>query len=228
MAWPIDPRPAKSLVTLRDQINVLSPYRDKSSDSMLASSGHTQQNPTSDHEPRTGAGGVGVVTALDITHDPDHGINSETLAEALRAAQDSRIKYIISNRKIASGSGQDHAAWEWRTYTGRNPHNHHCHISVKADPAAYDSTAPWTINMTIQAGAANAPIAAPSDPVLQEGASGADVKRLQTLLNAKGVPVGVDGIFGEKTNDAVKAFQTAKGLVPDGVCGRHTWEALKA
>lgn len=228
MTWPNDPRPAKSLVTLRDQINALSPHRDKSSDGMLASGPHHVVNPNSDHEPHVMDGSVGVVTALDITNDPAQGINSETLAEALRTAQDSRIKYLISNRKIASGTGQGQPAWRWRPYTGTNPHNHHCHISVKADPAAYDSAAPWTITMTIQPGAANAPIAAPSDPVLQEGASGADVKRLQTLLNAKGVPVGVDGVFGEKTNDAVKAFQKAKGLVPDGVCGRHTWEALKA
>lgn len=82
--------------------------------------------------------------------------------------------------------------------------------------------------MVIQPGAANASITGPSDPVLQEGTSGADVSRMQTLLNAKGIAVGVDGIFGSKTTDAVKAFQSAHNLVADGVCGRHTWDALKA
>jgi hypothetical protein len=228
MAWPIDPRPAKSLITLRNQVDALSPHRDKSSDGMLASAPHHVANPNSDHEPHVMDGAIGVVTALDITNDPGHGINSETLAEALRTAQDSRIKYLISNRKIASGTGQGQPAWQWRPYTGVNPHDHHCHISVKAEPAAYDSTAPWTINMVVQPGAANAPITAASDPVLQEGTSGADVRRMQTLLNAKGIAVGVDGIFGSKTADAVKAFQSANNLVADGVCGRHTWDALKA
>jgi hypothetical protein len=147
MGWPNDPRPAKSLVVLRNQINALSPQRDKSSDGMLASDAHTQANPTSDHEPRIGDGGVGVVTAIDISNDPAHGISSEGLAEALRAAKDERIKYIISNKKIASGTGQaPHPAWQWRPYPvppNRNPHDHHVHISVKSAKEHYDSTAPW-------------------------------------------------------------------------------------
>lgn len=228
MGWPNDPRPAKSLVVLRTQINTLSPNRDKSSDGMLASGAHTQANPTSDHEPRIGDGGIGVVTAIDITNDPVHGIDSEKLAEALRAAKDERIKYIISNRKIASGTGQDHEAWKWRPYTGVNPHNHHVHISVKADKNLYDSTAAWVIDLNVPAGAAaTAPIAS-IFALLREGAHGPDVVRLQELLNARGAALSVDGDFGNATKMAVKAFQGAKGLVADGVVGRHTWEALQA
>ena len=226
MAWPADPRPAKSLVTLRDQINALSPNRDRSSDGMLASKFHTQANPTSDHEPRVGDGGIGVVTAIDITHDPVHGIDSEALAEALRTAQDGRIKYIISNRKIASGTGQGHPAWQWRPYGGANPHNHHCHISVKPGKEDYDSTAAWVISLApSDASVAAAPVV--SDPVLRQGANGDDVKRLQNLLNLRGAVLRVDGDVGGKTADAVEAFQAAKGLVADGVVGKYTWLALK-
>lgn len=226
MGWPNDPRPAKSLVTLRNQINVLSPNRDKSSDGMLASMAHTQANPKSDHEPRIGDGGIGVVTALDITHDPAHGIDSEQLAEALRAAKDGRIKYIISNRKIASGTEQDHTAWEWRAYNGANPHNHHVHISVKSDKSNYDSTEPWVIALKA---AAVAVAAGPtvSDPLLREGAFGPDVVRLQKLLNARGAALDVDGDFGNATSMAVMKFQEDKGLVADGVVGVQTWNAFK-
>lgn len=36
----------------------------------------------------------------------------------------------------------------------------------------------------------------------------------------------VDGIYGTKTKNAVAAFQSAKGLTSDGVCGPKTWAAL--
>jgi len=36
----------------------------------------------------------------------------------------------------------------------------------------------------------------------------------------------VDGVFGPKTEAAVKAFQTDQGLVVDGIVGRNTWKAL--
>lgn len=227
MGWPNDPRPAKSLVTLRSQINALSPNRDKSSDGLLASNAHTQGNPSSDHEPRIGDGGIGVVTAFDITHDPAHGIDSEQLAEALRAAKDDRIKYIISNKKIASGIDQDHPAWQWRPYTGKNPHNHHVHISVKSDKRFYDSTRDWVISLNPARNVVEAPPVAPSVPVLREGALGLDVVRLQALLNAHGAALEVDGDFGNGTKMAVKKFQDDHNLVADGIVGRQTWDALK-
>lgn len=40
--------------------------------------------------------------------------------------------------------------------------------------------------------------------------------------------VAVDGVFGERTESAVIAFQTAHGLAPDGVAGPATWAALVA
>ena len=228
MGWPNDPRPAKSLVALRNQINTMFPGRSVASDGMLASSAHTQANPTSDHEPRIGDGGVGVVTAIDITNDPAKGIPSEALAEALRAAKDNRIKYIISNKKIASGAGEPPGpAWQWRPYNGKNPHDHHCHISVKADKALYDSTAPWAITLNaLPANVVSPP--ATTEPRLQEGANGDDVKRLQTLLNRHGATLTVDGDFGNGTKMAVRIFQSAKGLVEDGIVGPQTWDALKA
>ena len=53
------------------------------------------------------------------------------------------------------------------------------------------------------------------------------VIRLQERLNALGYDVGsVDGIFGDGTRNAVIAFQSAKGLVADGIVGQATWKAL--
>ena len=67
---------------------------------------------------------------------------------------------------------------------------------------------------------------ATSQPTLRKGNRGTDVRTLQTLLGDKGYTVLVDGIFGNKTYEAVKAFQTDRGLVVDGVVGVKTWKKL--
>lgn len=64
---------------------------------------------------------------------------------------------------------------------------------------------------------------------LREGDRGADVTSLQTQLLELGylTPEGVDGIFGPKTEDAVKAFQRAQGLEIDGIVGPNTRGTLQ-
>ena len=57
--------------------------------------------------------------------------------------------------------------------------------------------------------------------ILKKGSRGAEVKTLQQKLNLIS-----DGIFGSLTEEAVKAFQKAKGLTVDGVVGAKTWGAL--
>ena len=62
-----------------------------------------------------------------------------------------------------------------------------------------------------------------SRPTLKKGSRGDAVKQLQEFLNAKGYPCGkADGIFGQKTYNAVVEWQKDHGLVPDGIVGRLT------
>ncbi len=66
-------------------------------------------------------------------------------------------------------------------------------------------------------------------PVLRKGSTGYWVKEAQLRLIAHGFPLnlyGADGIFGEETLKAVKAFQASRGLAADGVIGQDTWEEL--
>jgi N-acetylmuramoyl-L-alanine amidase len=58
--------------------------------------------------------------------------------------------------------------------------------------------------------------------------TGDDVAALQERLSELGFDTGrADGVFGPKTERALKGFQREYGLVSDGVCGPATLRALK-
>jgi lysozyme family protein len=57
--------------------------------------------------------------------------------------------------------------------------------------------------------------------IVKRGSRGEWVVKLQEALEIK-----VDGMFGPKTEAALKVFQEAHGLEPDGVAGRITYRAL--
>lgn len=64
-------------------------------------------------------------------------------------------------------------------------------------------------------------------PVIRKQSKGTYVKVAQLLLNEKGYNCGtVDGVFGNKTENAAIAFQKKKGLNPDGIIGAKTWPVL--
>lgn len=64
--------------------------------------------------------------------------------------------------------------------------------------------------------------------ILKLGMRGAAVTQLQKRLQAIGVFKGaVDGVFGRKTESAVKAAQRRYRLQSDGVVGAATWKVLR-
>jgi peptidoglycan hydrolase-like protein with peptidoglycan-binding domain len=72
-------------------------------------------------------------------------------------------------------------------------------------------------------------LSAGSKPVLRQGDSGAAVERLQRSLTAAlGRTVDADGAFGPNTDDAVRDYQSSRGLSVDGIVGSGTWGALQA
>jgi hypothetical protein len=77
-----------------------------------------------------------------------------------------------------------------------------------------------------------APPAAPAIVVataatIRPGDNGATVRTLQRALRQLGfAPGAVDGKFGQKTTDAVIAFQRAHQLTPDGLVGAKTAKAI--
>ena len=64
---------------------------------------------------------------------------------------------------------------------------------------------------------------------LKKGSRGEEVRKLQTALKEKGYyTMKVDGIYGNGTVSAVKAFQKANGLKTDGIAGPQTQTKLYA
>lgn len=212
MSWRI----AKGLEQLRKQVNAKWPGRSKESDGSIGDETHATKS--SDHNPWVKDGAEGVVTAVDITHDPADGFDSYAFADMLMRNRDPRIKYVISNRRIGSGDAGPQP-WVWRKYTGASPHDHHVHISIKADKPHYDSVAEWKLD-------GMAPTVVPVGytkprPTVKEGSTGDDVKFLQGKLG-----VTADGVFGPQTKGAVVRIQNNRRIVADGIVGPATWAII--
>lgn len=66
-------------------------------------------------------------------------------------------------------------------------------------------------------------------PLLRRGDRGTAVRRLQNLLASRGFNPGpIDGIFGSRTESAVRAAQSQSRLPVTGVADVRTWTALGA
>lgn len=61
---------------------------------------------------------------------------------------------------------------------------------------------------------------------IRKGSRGSDVTLCQESLTKQGYPCTADGIFGSGTEATVKQFQSASGLVADGIVGNATWDKL--
>src|SRR5215470_2515841 len=217
MVWKGDAnnRLAKSLITLIDEVDQKFPSRDRHNDGTIGDEAHQQRN--SDHNPQIRDGSMGVVTALDITHDPAAGFDAGAFAESLRQAKDNRIKYVIFNGRIFNSTV---SPWVWRDRNqGPGDHSEHVHVSVVADPARFDDTRPWPFDSS---GAGSGQVTV-FRPKLKLGDSGSAVADLQRLLG-----ITADGEFGPETERAVRDFQASRNLVVDGIVGSHTWGALSA
>ena len=109
------------------QATALRPKRKKASDGLLPSAAHMKQSPTSDHN--TGL-------AVDLTHDPENGIDCVTIFEKLK--EDERVSYLIFQGKIWS---KEKSKLGNRRYTGSNSHSKHLHISIESTMGT--DTSPW-------------------------------------------------------------------------------------
>lgn len=215
MSW----RLAGSLTVLRGQIDELAPRRSRASDGTIGDPAHRRR--ASRHNPNN----AGVVCALDITDDPANGCPVHVIAERVRANPHPDLSYIISNKRIAART----TGWKWRGYTGSNPHSRHAHFAVGVGPDSeprppYDDVQRWAVGGRVKGDKRGATAAA---RVLRRGMRGEDVRGLQKILIGAGALAGsADGIFGPKTEAAVKKLQAQLKVSADGIAGPKTHAAI--
>lgn len=137
------------LVTLRSEFNTIAPTRDKGSDGSVGDEAHSLS--VSDHNPdETGnvpirdADKTNEVHAIDVDKDLNvPGLTMEEVVQFLlarcRSGAETRLRYIIFNRRIWSAS----TGWKQEKYTGANPHDHHAHFSSSYETKKEASTASW-------------------------------------------------------------------------------------
>jgi len=137
MTWKL----AAAADTLRKQVNSRYPKRDKSSDGTIGDQAHRRR--ISDHNPDR----TGYVMALDIDEDFGSPGAAQVFADQLmwhmRTSGDKRIKNIVYEGKVASGTYAD-KFWVWRSEP-RLGHKHHIHISF--DQAAKHDGRPFPLPM---------------------------------------------------------------------------------
>lgn len=206
--WEGRPWRASSAVeALGRQIEEAWPDR-HGADGTVASRGHDQNSPRSDHRPRPTTG-PGIVRAIDVGETVED--QGETLAEELRRARDPRLKYLIHEGRLFSS--YDHSngpAWSWRRYSGYNAHLNHVHVSVYgwADQAGQD----WNIDL-------GGGMAALQVIDVQKALNKADV------TDYEGKTLAEDDIYGARTESAlVKAFRSGVNVVGLRVTGTFSGE----
>jgi hypothetical protein len=121
---PVTKRATPAAIAMLRQATALAPKRMKASDGLLPSAAHLTASPNSDHN--TGL-------AVDLTHDPDSGIDCKDIYKRLK--KDDRVSYLIFNGRIWSKQKGD------RKYTGSNKHEKHLHVSIKNKSS--DDIRPW-------------------------------------------------------------------------------------
>lgn len=145
------------LVALLNEVNTLSPGRDKRSDGTVGDRAH--QDRPSDHNPdETGEtphedpDNDNEVHALDVDHTGPWPVPFDLVVDEVvrrhRLGLDDRLQNVIYNGLIASRSW----GWTWRTYTGANAHTEHAHFSARYTSAHEASTRPWGLTARFAAG----------------------------------------------------------------------------
>lgn len=219
-----DWRLAKSLIVLTSELEHAYP------DTVVWDIGDKDhQDSWSDHNPSECCD---VVCAVDVLDDSD--IDLPKFVAHLLANPHPNLRYVIYNGFIY----QRKNGFKAEVYNGPNKHKTHAHVSTGNGPdgrstSNYDSTASWDIDDIDDAPSLPKPKPPTTGkklgdkmPTIQRGNKGSRVRMLQGLLIAWGYSISVDGVFGPKTEAAVRSFQGKYAKPVDGIVGPITWNKL--
>ncbi|WP_134764517.1 peptidoglycan-binding protein [Nocardioides sp. 1609] len=146
---------------------------------------------------------VVAVATVTVTAAPSHAATYPTLRTGAGGADVTSLQYLLTSRGF----------------------------STAADGAFGTGTRDAVAAFQSSAGLASDGVAGPRTftalvRTLREGDRGPAVQALQVQLDKHGSTLDTDGSFGPATGAAVRSFQSAHGLTPDGVAGPATWTTL--
>lgn len=211
-------RLAPSLVRARAVIDARWPEHDRTMDGWIGDAAHQARR--SDHNPNE----RDIVDAIDVDmFGGSTPVHRPSVVAGLMVHP--ATNYVIHDRRIYQRADQ----FRPRVYNGINPHDKHCHCSIMQSPMAEHDPTPWTLLAAF-----------PIWPTLAKDTTtgrSVRVRELQAYLNAWGASLALDGVFGVRTDAAVRAFQlgrdvpnsikvTSAGRVGDGIVGPATRAAL--
>lgn len=174
---------------------------------------------SSDHYPHyySALGATAVVCARDFPHAPSLGLDGGVVTEHMRQQRDSRIQYIIFNRRI---TGVNYG-WQWHTFTGDNPHDTHFHVS-SVHTAAADGAQPFSLP-----GSTSGADMTPDENLTLKQIHG----RVKALLDnaTASVQTGTAGVFASEPNKLATAVAGASdAVVIDDVTRQALVDAVNA
>lgn len=222
-------RNARSIERLKDEIQDNYP-----GSTIWIVGDEAHRNTWSDHNENVCCG---VYCALDVKGDG--GLDLPKFVQHLITNPHPNLRYVIFDHKIYHRSND----FEPEDYHGKSGHETHAHASVGNGPDGrstgnYDSTASWEIDDLGKKPSRPPVPSTPSKPstgtkklgdkmpTIKRGNKGSRVRILQGLLLAWGYNLKIDGIFGSRTEEAVRSFQAEYAKPVDGIVGPITWNKL--
>ncbi len=187
---------------------------------------------------------VGGQTGVNRQHPTVHSPVSGTVTFSggdfgtvkIRDAQGNSHEILhLQGRQVSEGqtvaAGDPIGTMGGRGPNGANQYAQHVHYQLRDPGGSIISPERfWNEGRAQEAG--GSPRQAGGHALLREDSRGDAVRGLQEKLDildirdARGQPLQVDGVFGQRTDEAVRAFQQANGLKVDGIVGTATTTAL--